>query len=368
MTYTALRRWSGNVGLLLLSCVASLLLVEAILRVFFPYYAFSEPILYNDELIYKPNQSAHFKGLEWDVNISINAEGFRDTLTRKDLTPGSIVFLGDSFTEGYGVALKDTFVKHLDRRLNENTANIRVMNAGHYGANPNNYIAVYETYFSDLDTAPTVIMGLFVGNDFIQSLDGDPRLKIAMHEANSFAVNIKSFISQHVVTYNFLRKTVRSSVPLTRMCVAARLCSELPPSEIYAPSIIKKSVETTATLIGGFSKDLKAKGRNLVVLIIPTKEQILDDVWKRAVHNRDIQLPKTGSPDDFRYFANTLLRQNLKDDGVLSVDLTPFFLSLSNDERARLYFQHDGHFSPRGHKLAADHLFSELASFGFIPQ
>jgi hypothetical protein len=45
---------------------------------------------------------------EWDYEIAINADGFRDDVLLKDLPSGSAVFAGDSFIEGYGLPLTNS--------------------------------------------------------------------------------------------------------------------------------------------------------------------------------------------------------------------------------------------------------------------
>src|ERR1700756_3582936 len=77
---------------------------------------------------HRPNSHAHLMG----VDVAINSKGLRDREFNYERTPGTlrILMLGDSFTEGWGVALDDTFSKRLERLYAANGVKAEVINAG----------------------------------------------------------------------------------------------------------------------------------------------------------------------------------------------------------------------------------------------
>ena len=82
----------------------------------------------------KPNSSMVLAG----AYVHINSLGFRDyeyTLKKPENT-FRIAVLGDSFTFGYGILLEDTYVKQLEKKLNNNSKKVyEVLNFGGNGGN-----------------------------------------------------------------------------------------------------------------------------------------------------------------------------------------------------------------------------------------
>jgi lysophospholipase L1-like esterase len=106
----------------------------------FPFSKESENPILHAELI--PNHYQLFNGFTVKLNttiIKINSEGFRDVEYTIEKPPNTvrIIALGDSFTFGWGLNLSNTYVKVLERKLNEMnaTANFQVMNFGVPGYN-----------------------------------------------------------------------------------------------------------------------------------------------------------------------------------------------------------------------------------------
>jgi lysophospholipase L1-like esterase len=75
-----------------------------------------------------PNRKAHLMG----VDLATNSRGLRDYEYRYERTPGTlrIVMLGDSFTEGWGVASPDTSSKRLERLFAKDGTKAEVINTG----------------------------------------------------------------------------------------------------------------------------------------------------------------------------------------------------------------------------------------------
>lgn len=80
----------------------------------------------------KPNSNCKYVTKEWDIDYRINSLGLRDKEISKVKPKGfyRILVLGDSFVEGQGVNLEDTFVKGLEKLLADKYRNIQVLNGG----------------------------------------------------------------------------------------------------------------------------------------------------------------------------------------------------------------------------------------------
>ena len=88
-----------------------------------------------------PNSVGRSTSKEWDVVYKINSFGLRDREYPFDRKPNTfrILALGDSFTEGHGVEIEQTFVKILERKLNKASIDgivYEVINGGIGGYSP----------------------------------------------------------------------------------------------------------------------------------------------------------------------------------------------------------------------------------------
>ncbi|HEY6084548.1 MAG TPA: SGNH/GDSL hydrolase family protein [Nitrospira sp.] len=97
-----------------------------------------------------------------------NSMGFRDrerTMTRTSEAL-RVVALGDSFTWGSGVSYDDTFVKLIERGLDQIVPGAEVINLGMIGYQPEDYLSLLKShglsYHPDL-----ILVNFFVGNDFM---------------------------------------------------------------------------------------------------------------------------------------------------------------------------------------------------------
>lgn len=75
----------------------------------------------------KPGKS-HFKSFEFDNEYDVNSMGFRDT--EENLNNPKVLFMGDSFTMGWGVAQDSTFTKQFGRISGLKTLNSGISSYG----------------------------------------------------------------------------------------------------------------------------------------------------------------------------------------------------------------------------------------------
>jgi hypothetical protein len=308
-------------------------------------------------LVNVPKQFHRWKRPEWDIAFKINSRGLRDY--EYGVRPSrSIVLLGDSFVEGYGVQLPDAFGKRLERMLRRSDSHARVYIGGSQGRSPHTYLRVYEKLWAAEKTHPLVLMGFTIANDVEEGpWSGFQNVPNRFH----FSFWLKCFLGEHSVLYNFLRRPIKLSRRLHPL--AARLgLSNLPAMDtLWADPRHKDKWSYTAGLINGFRRQLKGSGKDFLLILIPTREQVEDDYysWITCVNNSD-----TAGLD--RFALNAFMADYGRKQGLEVLDLTPAFRREYVERRTSLYFKTDSHWTPAGHALAAQEIFADLKRRGLL--
>ena len=105
------------------------------------------------------------EGIYYGVNIATNSIGFRDNEYSIEKYPGKkrILFLGDSFTFGWGVPLDSLYSKLLEQMLNEDGREIEVINAGIGNYNSRMEVELFKLKGMDLN--PDLVILMYFIND-----------------------------------------------------------------------------------------------------------------------------------------------------------------------------------------------------------
>lgn len=118
---------------------------------------------------YGPRSVVHHVTDEFDVVYRCNDRGFRDERNFRELEqsagvqPIRVVAIGDSFTEGFGVASTVAWPTELEKILRRKNPSAQVLNLGISGGGPNEYFEVFE-YALGLHPS-FIVVGFFVGNE-----------------------------------------------------------------------------------------------------------------------------------------------------------------------------------------------------------
>jgi hypothetical protein len=111
----------------------------------------------------------------FSVPVDINSQGYRDREFKAAPTPGTcrLLALGDSDTFGHGIRAEDTWVKVLERTLNDAGAGARfeTINAGYAGGYAPDTEFVYFRHRGVALHPAIVLLGFFEGNDLLDELD-----------------------------------------------------------------------------------------------------------------------------------------------------------------------------------------------------
>ncbi len=116
-----------------------------------------------------PDSHFHLIQKEFAISLDYNRQGFRDrNFDDKLKLPKKILFLGDSFIEGFGVEEHQRASNLVEKELNRESPNptVAVFNAGQIMSGPSHYFSNLIRFGVGLKPNG-VVVGLFMGNDFI---------------------------------------------------------------------------------------------------------------------------------------------------------------------------------------------------------
>jgi lysophospholipase L1-like esterase len=144
------------------------------------------------------------------VPVAINNLGLRGPDTTLEKPPGvfRIIGVGDSITFGYGVRVEDTFLKILERNLNESApADLRyeVINAGVPATGLEYYTHFIENYAPAMN--PNLLVVCMALNDIDPQLDPEPREPLIQP---TILRSINGFFLSHSYLYTILYVRAKS--------------------------------------------------------------------------------------------------------------------------------------------------------------
>lgn len=396
------RRAIRIVLLVLLQLGATVLLVEAGLRLVRPWHHGLRTLLYlptvrthfdafhsTSELLalttlgYSPGRESH--------GFVLNSRGFRTHEYAFARAPGlRIVALGDSFTFG-AVPYQDTWPVRLESRLEQHLgersgrAPVEVLSLGVPGVGPEFYLRLWE--LEGLRLRPDlVVLGFFVGNDLIEEagheLDASPHGPLLEHSLLVRAVRN----GVRILRTRRLFDLDRLGGGVTAAPAGAEVGVELPdfaatfdplrptfPEDFYLDlewsrlaicrreerDFLLARLTKVRQVLGELHQSVRAVGAELVVLLIPDEFQVDDDLLERL-------LEKRGYPPD--RLALGYPQRRLKDFfdrfGWRYLDVLPAFRKRAPAER--LYRVQDSHWNAAGNELGAALLAEYLIGAGLV--
>lgn len=366
--------------LALISILFSLPVGEVFIRIAAPQRLDSNLDLYapDEHTVFKmqSNFVGNHTGFEFDVPVKLNSLGMRD----KEIAPKPentlrILGLGDSFTFANGVLLEETYLKQLEQLLPEyGGKTIEVLNAAVPAYAPLQEFRFWESRHAQLQP-DIVIMGFFVGNDFVESgdlfgEDGKPLIAVRdgrlisskrSDEERGFVRAVtgpaRDFLKTRSHLYVFLRN--RSSELLSK---AGLRPFNLPPDfcEVQYGERMEKNWAKTQTILSDFSEATRASGQRLIIVILPAIYQVYNSAWDEYI--RALKL------DPSRYDLEKpqkVLMEFCQSKGIECVDALPPLRALASN--AGLYFPVDGHPTAAGHKVIAQAIRDYLVKSAHVP-
>jgi len=340
---------------------------------------------------YPPRTVSRMTTPEYDVEIAINAQGFRDREHALRKPPGGVrvAVIGDSFTWGSGVEAGEIYTARLESALRDVTGNaaIEVFNFGVTWTGPVYYGRVLRGAAARY--APeVVVVAFYAGNDVADALrearQPRPRVAIlaalrelreksrgakrppraagfgwaAQGEENPATlpalerVGAAAGVSAETVAarYHAIPESIRAAA-LDYRVNPFNLAEAVTDPESIVENLLLEGAEmeaawrATEEALAALERDIERRGARMVLVAIPAAAQVSRDYWwlERLGFRFDARLV-TESPVQERLARFAAAR------AIRYVDLLPV---LRESSAAPLYFEQDGHWTPAAHAIAA---------------
>lgn len=343
------------------------------------------------------------------IPVQMNSKGLRDREIpyEKQTDTYRILVLGDSMVEGIQVLSEETFPKRLESLLNEHKGDrtFEVVNAGGRGYGTDNELLFFRhegrKYQPDL-----VLLAFFMGNDAYDNsaelvpvgtpgkppkpwfvLEGENvRLlnfpcDCARKAETGLVARAKAFLQSHSLAYlvargGLIENFSRSADLLVEMGLMRRLSRQ--PSHLVVDGIPlplwnlsaedspvwQRAWRLTGKLLVKLKEEVEGEHGRLLVISIPTREQVYEDLWLTALDiypNMRARAWDLDKPD-------RILAGLLQEAKIPYLSLLPHLRGHSKSARKRLYLgtQGEHHMSTEGHAVVADLVYRWLFSEGAL--
>lgn len=325
------------------------------------------------------------------VFFRINSKGFRgpEYPYEKPDNEYRVLFLGDSFTEGYMVKEEDHFANVMKRQLNNLKIfkHVEALNSGTAGWGTDQELLFFQNEGKKYKPDLTILM--FYQNDLsynnepkdwgmyykplFKEIDGElvltnvpvPKPDKLVHydqlssEGESVFKRTKEWLYKNSQLYNLIKERIKSLHPLYKWAVRMNLMekqgdgSEILPREytvwkIKSNEPVQAAWKITETLIQKLKEETDAIGSELLVFFIPDETGIHQEEW--------IKLKKKYGFSDDDYSAHQpgiILEAVCKRNGITFEDPTEVLKIRAAElekENKRLYDPVDGHWNVYGNR------------------
>jgi len=349
------------VSYLLLDVVAGALLIRPL-----------SPPLVPDEYRHHrlvPNSYSEFRRRDFSYIQRVNSLGLRgrEIPAAKPTNSYRLVMLGDSFTMGMGVEDDQTFSVLLERSLKPSVAScgkaIEVLNAG-----VDSYAPILSFLQLKRDLGPLkpdmVVLNLDVSDlvqesayrrEAVRGPDGEIVAVPIRLGRESLLERIRTWTERHLFftraalfyanrLMNYRNLTVHDVVTQARAeIVAHTLANDVDRSEQW------RAVFDSLVKIQAWCEN---HGTEFVLTVYPWAHQVSDTEW---IPGRYTFMPRNAVAS--LKSPNTVHELSVAH-GIQLVDLFPAFRAYKG--REALYFSHDQHWTPAGHRVVADALADQL--------
>lgn len=358
-----------NFALLFFTMILFIALFEIVVRIFnlYPIYGSSKGMFQKDELLdysMAPNFVGALIKQEFKVPVLTNSYGLRDQeYNPKKSKDFRILALGDSFAWGYGATLNQAYIKILEKELNknQNKINYQVINAGVPGYGTDQEILYLINRGSKLEP-DLVILNFFVGNDFLDNMEmGELTVKEGFLATNKLRVKIsdkiRTFLLLNFHSYRIIERSIIN--------IFGNFIQKLTPAEInqnkYQSKLflkptnveINKQIIKTKELLNNLKVYLDSKNTKLVIIIIPLKYQVDDNL-------KQLFIKKNYDKKDFidMEMPQKIIKEWGLENNVTVIDILPKLSSLNKNND--FYWRLNAHFNIKGNEVVGTIIYDEL--------
>jgi lysophospholipase L1-like esterase len=338
-----------------------------------------------------PGARVVYRRREYTVEVAINSHGLRDPERGYESPPGTvrILALGDSFIEGYTVPLAQTATQVLESSLTGAGCAAEVINGGTAGYSNDQELLFYET--EGHRYTPRVVVLFFYYNDVVyndrQEFFGAPKPvfemgsgRLCVHRlpvkppslarASEPASEDEEERSGSALV-DWVRERLWYGAPEAHDLLARLgLWRPMPrvPTRLELRVYERRRVEEiedawakTAAILAAADRDARSLGAHLLVVHVPSRLEIDDRTWRLSRHLYGW---------DEAGWDRGRVAQRLKEIGAQAgipvLDLTGALRRANEGGGERSYFTYDGHWSPAGHRVAAEEVQRFLAGHGWL--
>ena len=282
------------------------------------------------------------------ASVAVNSLGLRgpEVLPKQ---PGDfrVLALGDSFTFGIGVEVADTYVARLTKLAPPNGPRVVTLNGGVPGYGVPDALAFLEEYGLALEP-DLVLVSILLGNDI---LDATERGRVDWADGLPAAGANRGLVLWLFRHSHFFRWALRANlgrlVGLPDSWQVSYVRDMLVTTSDDSSPLTQEGRENSRQALAALAALSKHHGFRLGVVLIPTKLQLDPESARRLFEWLDVD-PTTFDAEATDRFFTTVLR----DYGIPFLNLRST-LKQETDTGDPLFIPDDGHFTPRGHEVAA---------------
>lgn len=240
------------------------------------------------------------------------------------------LWLGDSFTFGFGVDHEDTFVARLDAR---DDRRFRHRNAAVLGYGPVEYRLMLEELLASEPAPKRLFVTTFLGNDFNDTII-DKRVPIRNGVLGDQG-DPKSWLKRNSHAYRLTARLYHQKVDGSGL----KKISGIERLESWQREPLKTAVGRYRESFAAIARRCADRGIELEVVLIPGSYMLA------AAGGRIPASPEPGIDHLHPIHTAKHLFQEL---GIRTLDLTP---ALARHEVTEVLFKFDEHFTPFGHQV-----------------
>ena len=317
-----------------------------------------------------PDSKGYSISKEWDIVYDINSFGLRDRdyPLEKASNTFRILALGDSFTEGHGVAIEHTFVKVLERKLNDASGNDDVtyefINGGIGGYSP-----MLEYLFLSkkaLSLKPDMVVLFYDFNDLkddhdfevttVFDQDNLPLRCFPYKRIRAYGFHpIERFLIKYSRYYLYLENRINKKLFKLRH-KEVRFEEEVDAHIAFkeeSQDIVKGLWKRNEKYLGLIHEILKERKIPFIIVSYPWAVEVSPTEWSKGRAMWGFEVGKTYDQPQ----AVDLLRRFSDERSIPFINL---YYDFKKSDVQSLYYDFDGHFNTSGHALVAEALLPKL--------
>jgi hypothetical protein len=294
-----------------------------------------------------------------DMHVTMNGEGFWDSDHQEKKPDGTkrILFLGDSFTIGYGVRYEDRFSELISRKLPFGT---EVINMGMWGYSTDQELLLYSEIGQKFDP-DILVLSMFLDDLFcthLVSVNQGRYIKPKFTVTGDGVLELENTPVPDNNGSSVLLNMIRSRIGVIKNRLnVGREFAERNWFSVFDKAYVRGiGYYLSLRIVDELHAMAKEKGMPFLLVLIPYKDQLMEKEIHAQnegyvgipPHRLDLRLPQK------------VVTHYCQKKGIPVLDLLPVFQEES--QRTKLFFDRDLHWTKEGHQVAAHAILERLKS------